>query len=560
MTRFGLKWKIAAWCAALLLATQVGGVLLFGQIGRSSALSDARMELQTGDRVFARLLDERTLQLGQAARVLAADYGFREALLSADRETITSALANHGGRINADLMLLLALDESVMASSPIDPGRATPRLSQLVEQARSAGTAGGFAVIRDGLYQLVVVPVMAPVPVAWVVMGFSVNRRLAGDLKGVTGLEVNFVRRPEAAPWRLASSTLNEPMQSALLTALSSGELGRGETVALDGQDHVSLMHDIDTGAGERVGAVLQLPLARALAPWERLYREWTALSLLGIALALVASAFMGRSIASPVIRLADFARRVESGQYGAPPDLARGDEIGTLADAFGHMAGAIATRETRITELAFYDALTGLPNRASFVERLKEHLDSADGDVAVVSLDVDRFRMVNDTLGHDFGDLLLREVARRLRESLRDVRDQVARLGGDEFAVLLPGADAHKALGVAHRIAEALNRPMHLDDQMVDVSASMGVASSPQHGTDPQQLLRHADVALYRAKRHNTIAEVYDPRHHDQNVERLSLLSELRAAVERDELVLYYQPKVATVPGGVHHVEALVR
>lgn len=561
MTGFSLKWKIAVLCAALLLAIQVGGLLMFGQIGRSSALSDAALELQTGDRVFARLLEERFAQLAQAARVLAADYGFREALLSGDRETITSALANHGGRINADLMLLLALDESVMASSPIDPGRVTPRLQQLIERAREAQTSGGFAVIQDGVYQLVVVPVMAPVPVAWVVMGFGADKRLAGDMKSVTGLEVSFVRRSGNASWRLVSSTLAEPLQSALLPALSNGSLSDAETVSLGGRDYVSLMHNIDTGVGERVGAVLQLSLARALEPWDRLYREWTALSLLGIAVTLVASAFLGRSIASPVIRLANFARRVESGDYGSPPDLARGDEIGTLADAFGHMAGAIASRETRITELAYYDALTGLPNRAHFVERLDEYMrDAEGGDVAVISLDVDRFRMVNDTLGHELGDLLLREVARRLRETLRDVRDRVARVGGDEFAVLLPGADAHQALGVAHRIAGALNHPMNLDGQVVDVSATMGVAAAPEHGSDTQALMRHADVALYCAKRRNTMAEIYDSRHHDQNVERLSLLSELRAAVERDELVLYYQPKVATVPEGPHHVEALVR
>lgn len=561
--RFSLKWKIAAWCAALLLVTQIGGLLLFGEIGRGSAMADAQADLKTGDRVFARLLDERASQLTQAARVLAADYGFREALLSQDRETIESALANHGGRIRADVMLLLALDESIVASSSFNPGRTPERLRQLIEGARSGAHSGGFAVVSGMLYQLVVVPVMAPVPVGWVVMGFSVDKSLANDLKGVTGLEVSFVRRSGDKGWMLASSTLNEPLQSALLGELSANSALQEEALTLGDRDYVSLMHPIDAGPQQQVGAVLQLSLERALAPWNRLYRDWTGLTLIGTLLALAVSAFMGRSIASPVVRLAEFARRVESGEYGAPPALARGDEIGQLANAFVHMTDAISLRETRISELAYYDVLTGLPNRAYFTERLEESLRAAaadNGDLAVVCLDVDRFKMVNDTLGHELGDLLLREVARRLRETLRDVRDQVARLGGDEFAVMLPGADAPKALSVAHRIAEAMNRPMNLDGQMVDVSASMGVSACPAHGNDAQSLLRHADVAMYLAKRHNTAAEIYDPRHHDQNVERLSLLSELRLAVERDELVLYYQPKVSTAPDAVHHVEALVR
>ena len=561
--RFSLKWKIAAWCAALLLVTQIGGLLLFGEIGRGSAMADAQADLKTGDRVFARLLDERASQLTQAARVLAADYGFREALLSQDRETIESALANHGGRIRADVMLLLALDESIVASSSFNPGRTPERLRQLIEGARSGAHSGGFAVVSGMLYQLVVVPVMAPVPVGWVVMGFKVDTSLARDLKGITGLEVSFVRRSGDEGWVLATSTLDEPLQSALIGELSTRGTLQDAALTLGDRDYVSLMHPIDAGPQQQVGAVLQLPLERALAPWNRLFREWTGLTLIGTLLALAGSAVMGRSIAAPVVRLAEFARRVESGEYGTPPAVARGDEIGQLANAFVHMTDAISLRETRISELAYYDVLTGLPNRAYFTERLEESLRAAaagSGDLAVVCLDVDRFKMVNDTLGHELGDLLLREVARRLRETLRDVRDQVARLGGDEFAVMLPGADASKALSVAHRIAEAMNRPMNLDGQMVDVSASMGVSACPAHGNDAQSLLRHADVAMYLAKRHNTMAEIYDPRHHDQNVERLSLLSELRLAVERDELVLYYQPKVATAPDSVHHVEALVR
>jgi diguanylate cyclase (GGDEF)-like protein len=394
-------------------------------------------------------------------------------------------------------------------------------------------------------------------------MGFSVDKSLANDLKGVTGLEVSFVRRSGDEGWVLATSTLDEPLQSALIGELSTRGTLQDAALTLGDRDYVSLMHPIDAGPQQQVGAVLQLPLERALAPWNRLFREWTGLTLIGTLLALAGSAVMGRSIAAPVVRLAEFARRVESGEYGTPPAVARGDEIGQLANAFVHMTDAISLRETRISELAYYDVLTGLPNRAYFTERLEESLRAAaagSGDLAVVCLDVDRFKMVNDTLGHELGDLLLREVARRLRETLRDVRDQVARLGGDEFAVMLPGADASKALSVAHRIAEAMNRPMNLDGQMVDVSASMGVSACPAHGNDAQSLLRHADVAMYLAKRHNTMAEIYDPRHHDQNVERLSLLSELRLAVERDELVLYYQPKVATAPDSVHHVEALVR
>jgi diguanylate cyclase (GGDEF)-like protein len=557
-----LQWRIAAWCAMLLLVTQLGGLALFGQVGRANALADVRAELQTGDRVLSRLLEQRADQLTQAARVLAADFGFRSAVASNDNETIVSALANHGLRIEADLMMLLAPDQSVTAVYP-GSGHGALSLQGLVAEARNGGAGSGLVVIDGKLYQIVIVPVLAPLPVAWVVTGFLADAHFAQDLSRVSGLDVTFLQRSDADGWRVATSSLDGALLPGLLDAVRAAPGALPEYVALRGMDYATSMRDIDVGTSATVSVVLQLPLARALAPWTRLYERWLELSAGGILVALIASALLGRSIASPVSRLAQFARRVAAGEYTTPPVLARGDEIGQLADAFSLMTDAISSREARISELAYRDAMTGLPNRAYFVERLAEALRDAasrGGSLAVVTLDMDRFKMVNDALGHHLGDLLLREVGRRLREALRDVRDQVARLGGDEFAVLLPDADAHMALGVAMRLGHALDQPMTLDGQIIDVGASMGVSAYPEHGSDALELMRHADVAMYLAKRHGTVAEIYDPRHHERNVERLSLLTELRRAVEHDELVLYYQPKIAMPPGERFYAEALVR
>ncbi|MBU0602956.1 MAG: EAL domain-containing protein [Gammaproteobacteria bacterium] len=557
-----LQWRIAAWCAMLLLVTQLGGLALFGQVGRANALDDVRAELKTGDRVLSRLLEQRADQLTQAARVLAADFGFRSAVTSNDNETIVSALANHGLRIEADLMMLLALDQSVTATYPGGDHAALP-LQGLVDEARAGGAGSGLVVIDGKLYQIVIVPVLAPLPVGWVVAGFLADAHFAQDLSRVSGLDVTFLQHSVADGWRVATSSLDAALLPGLLDTVRMAKGVLPENVVLQGADYATRMGTVDARTPAAVSVVLQLPLARALAPWTRLYEQWLELSVGGILIALVASALLGRSIASPVSRLAQFARRVAAGEYITPPVLARGDEIGQLADAFSLMTDAISSREARISELAYRDAMTGLPNRAYFVERLAEALRDAvsrRGSLAVVTLDMDRFKMVNDALGHHLGDLLLREVGRRLRDALRDVRDQVARLGGDEFAVLLPDADAHMALGVAMRLAHALDQPMVLDGQVIDVSASMGISAHPVHGSDALELMRHADVAMYLAKRHGTVAEIYDPRHHERNVERLSLLTELRRAVEHDELVLYYQPKVAMPPGEQFHAEALVR
>jgi diguanylate cyclase (GGDEF)-like protein len=214
----------------------------------------------------------------------------------------------------------------------------------------------------------------------------------------------------------------------------------------------------------------------------------------------------------------------------------------------------------------ALHDALTGLPNRTLFHERTTEALMGArrEGDaVAVLIMDVDRFKEVNDTLGHHTGDLLLEQVGRRLRAQLRP-SDTVARLGGDEFAVLVPGvAGTAAATTIARKLCAALEAPFNLGElREVHVEGSVGVAVHPEHGTDADTLLQHADVAMYAAKQSRGGAALYDPAGDQYSPERLALVGELRGAIDRGELVLHYQPKVALSDGGatVDGVEALLR
>ena len=161
--------------------------------------------------------------------------------------------------------------------------------------------------------------------------------------------------------------------------------------------------------------------------------------------------------------------------------------------------------------------------------------------------MDLDRFRYVNDTLGHPIGDLLLREVAARLQAVVQRATDTVARLGGDEFAILLPNASVADAQRVAEAILRVLEAPMTLEGHVVDIHASIGLVHLPRcTGTSRRKLLRCADVAMYEAKRSNRGIAVWDDRYYQHSVERLSLMSDLRKAVDNDELALVYQPKIS--------------
>jgi diguanylate cyclase (GGDEF)-like protein len=209
----------------------------------------------------------------------------------------------------------------------------------------------------------------------------------------------------------------------------------------------------------------------------------------------------------------------------------------------------------------ALHDPLTGLPNRALLNERLTQALAGRPGDesLAVLILDLDRFKEVNDTLGHQYGDELLRQVAQRACDTFRK-SDTVARLSGDEFAVLLPDTNGPDALALAERLIAEIHRSFTIDNVTVDVEASVGVAVATDTATS-ETLLRYADIAMYAAKDAKTGAVLYRAEMHTEDTSRLLLLGDLRRALDvTDQLELHYQPKVSLGSGDLCGVEALVR
>ena len=244
---------------------------------------------------------------------------------------------------------------------------------------------------------------------------------------------------------------------------------------------------------------------------------------------------------------------------------------INPVYDAAGdltHFVGALTDVTARVhlrEELrrqALHDALTGLPNRLLFHDRARQALldaPRARRPLALLLLDLDGFKEVNDTFGHHAGDLLLQQVAERLRGGLRE-GDTVARLGGDEFAVLLPGDDRAGATVAAGKIADTLAAPVVVAGHTVRTRASIGIATYPDQGADVDMLLRWADVAMYTAKRTRTGVALYAPELDRYTPGRLALVEELRTAIAHDGLRLHYQPKIDLATGRVARVEALVR
>jgi diguanylate cyclase (GGDEF)-like protein/PAS domain S-box-containing protein len=241
------------------------------------------------------------------------------------------------------------------------------------------------------------------------------------------------------------------------------------------------------------------------------------------------------------------------------------------IKDPFGRVREVVSSftdvtdrmkAEHELERQALHDPLTGLPNRGLLLDRLEQALRTSRRlatPLALLVMDLDRFKEINDTFGHPAGDLLLDEVADRITSDLRET-DTVARLGGDEFAVILPGADQAGAGWVAQKIITALQRPFEIEGDAHEISVSIGIAVSPQHGEDVETLLRRADIAMYVAKRTPGGSAVYAEEQDPEGSNQLALSAELRHTLEADELQVVYQPIVGIVEGEVMRVEALAR
>ncbi len=227
---------------------------------------------------------------------------------------------------------------------------------------------------------------------------------------------------------------------------------------------------------------------------------------------------------------------------------------------------GRDITENKRQTEAlqhqALHDALTELPNRSLLSDRIRQGILLAQREhheLALLVMDLDRFKDINDTLGHQYGDAVLQQVSERMREILRE-SDTIARLGGDEFAILLPNTTLEQARSLADKLLNAIEEPLSIGEQVLHVGGSIGITQYPQHGEDEVTLLQRADVAMYVAKREHRGAAVYDPSSDQHSLRNLALLGELRGGIEQNQLQLYFQPKVDLSSGKVCGVESLVR
>lgn len=564
----GLATRIVGTSLLLLLLVQLAG---FGVV-RSTIASNARTqiakELAVGERVWRRVLAQNAEKLQLGASVLAADFGFRSAVSSGDVETIRSALDNHGARIGAQVVAhfnpalqLQTIGES--GGGPVD----ADVLQRVANQLTQSGGGSQIAMLGRTPHQFVMVPLRAPLVIGWVLMGFPIDQALADDVYSL--INVHLVILGQGA----LASTVGEAgsgVGGVLVSTLPPAELAsvsepqwRSGEVAVLGQSMVTRVLALD-GSQSQIRVVLLRSVDEVLAPFVRLQWVLFVITMVGFVLFALGNRWTARRITQPLYSLTRSFTQLEAGDFDTPlPELHRGDEVGTLARAFDHMRQSVAQKQAEVRQLAYWDRLTGLPNREQFRQKLIVAMTTEAADsvpVSVITLNLDRFKHVNDVLGYAFGDELLCAVAARLQGQVQRDRDTVARLGGDVFALMLYRTDTEGAQHLTQRIAQAFEEALTLSGQTVDVSASMGVASWPADAGAADLLLSRSEIAMHAAKAKAAGMLLYEPSLDSSSAQNLSLLTELRHALEHGELRLYLQPKIAVATGRVVAAEALVR
>ena len=535
-----LRTRIAVTFLLLLAAVLAAALGAVSATNRGNAEREVQRQLDVGASVFSRLLESNRRQLTQAAQAVAADYGFREAVSTRDTNTLVSVLENSGKRIGAAMVVLTSLDGEVIAASGLHIKAGTPfPLSPEQRNNMTADSATSLMVDNGRIYQLVTVSVRSPLPVAWIAMGFELDEKAARELADITGLAVTLSVN-SGGRWTDRVSTV------------PAGTAGQS--------DIVTRRIEMSRWGNAEVIAVLSRSLADARAPFERLTKVLFLIAAISLIASALAAFWLARNITRPLQDLTQAVDQIRAGTYDVSLSVQRRDELGVLAEGLQLMQTAVQSRDQSIRRLAYQDTLTGVMNRTAFGAALGKALNGADGaPIAVAVINLDRFRRINEHLGYSVGDAVLTKMAARLL-AVPSVNAAVARLAADQFAAFAQLRDAQGLQAWGTSLIMALADPVFVEAQPIDITATLGLALAVDGSKSPDEMMRCADLALEHARREKRALAIYEDALKPAARDQLSLLGELRHAVEHDELRLFYQPKIELPTGRVAGAEVLLR
>lgn len=511
-------------------------------------------QLLSGGSYARQLVRFRSEQLANAVSVLAADFGFREAVASGDHPTILSAAANSAQRVGADMVLLLDTQGRLIAATAPEAGKPGRHFGELLRPTPSGEP--DFLLLGKHGYEVFVAPVRTPETIAYVAMGFAVGDSLARQIAEAVGAQVVILAQGASGAVPLAgalSAALPGERMAGCAAAAHSGRILR-----LGGGEY--LCREESLGQGQVMSVLLLKPMHEVLAPYRDVRNALLLIDGIALLLAAAVGVRLGRSATRPIGELVRAALRIQEGRYDTAVQVSGGDEFRSLAATFNAMQRDIAEREAAITHQAYHDAVTGLPNRARVERELAAMLEQdPQTHLALVLLDLRNLRQISATLGHGISDEVLRESARRLKANVAP-GDCVARLGESQLLILARNCRAERARLYAEQLSGLVRTGFHLSGARLDLHLACGVCLCPEHGSSADTLLQRVQIATEDAPVDRARPSLYESGRDEQHRRRLAVIAGLRRAMESDALSLVFQPKVALQSRSLRSFEALLR
>ncbi|MDA8622189.1 EAL domain-containing protein [Psychrosphaera sp.] len=504
-------------------------------------------------------LESEALGLDRGLDAASKNFSLKSLILGGKKDptSLRVALVNYQSRLNSDFIAVIDQNKQPVVST------------LTLEEPMSIGPLNRslrFGLINGELFLVSIKAIKEveriPKPNAYIIAGLNVSSLFSSDIKSITNFELS-IRYDN----KIHASTIDSVPNKELTKAFSEFEplsghskVKNSQSVAFDNSSSISYQSYMGEINDIPLNVFFTLPESKAHLNYDQLILQLSA----AIAIIMVLISFLtfsfSKSIAKPLRVLANVANQIRKGEYPLIKHDKSLSEVETLSLALAGMQGAIQKREKENHKLAYFNPLTGLPNRIYFTSQIKKQIEQYEGHTfAVLWMDVDRFKDINDTLGHEFGDEVIKSIAKRLEDNAQ--RNMfLAYLDGDEFAAYIVIQNEQEAVVAANQIDHLFDTPFIVKDIALDVSISIGVSLYPDDTKVAEKLMQYADIALYESKEQHHSVSRYKDSNNKYSVVRLSLMTELKQAIEDGQLTLNYQPKIDVSTGKVVSVESLVR
>lgn len=529
------------FCAALLLI----GATTYAMITAASQRIASAQLAAAGD-TFARMSALRGAQLREGAARLAREDSLRHALINRDAAMLRAALSGLRARLEAGAVFLVTPEGLVIGEDGAGESSVPPGLQQVLARERAPTGVLHYA---GSAYRAVAAPIGESAAFGWIVIGDRLDRAAMRELEAMAAmpLTAEVLRRTRETGW--GNTELNAFVESALRQPAQALVVNSGEASAL------AAAWPLPSMDGASAALVLRYPLTSALSPYRPVFDALIAIGAIGLLLLVFGTWLLARGITQPLSTLERAARKLREGVY-EPVTVRTKDELSRLAASFNAMIDAIRAREQRITQLAYHDAETRLPNRLALERRLGGAAQPQRMFLAAIG--IDRFADVRAAIGYAHAGALMQRLGARLARLAPN--GPMARLSSDVLGIAFLADSETDARRRADALISHLEQPLSLEGQVIDVNVSIGLAQPRGKDETPTAMIQRASIALDQARAARLKVSSFDEAAYGDPARNLSLMGEMRRAITNGEMSLTHQPKYCFASGRIESVEALVR